>query len=162
MNCSISVICYHCGKGQKEKVHSRVKTYRSRNPLIRKLDTFNQLYKKKGLFNKVTHFNRTKENSDVTVKLVLEKLCQDGQAKCYLTGEEIDISQSSTYSFDHIIPVAKGGNNQFSNLGICTQEINMAKSDKTPEEFFELCKKVLIHNGYTVNKLAPTLGNAPS
>lgn len=163
LNCAISTACYHCGEGVKSKVIKRAMKYKARNPLIKKLDNFNQAYKKKGIFNKVHHFSRRGEKtSDVTVQRVLESCIEQGTVYCYLTGDKIEISEPNTYSFDHKIPVAKGGDNSFSNLGICTQDVNMAKSDKTPEEFFELCKKVLTHNGYSVEKLAPKVGSAPT
>lgn len=74
------------------------------------------------------------------------------KTSCYLTGDKIDLSNPASYSFDHVIPVAKGGKNIIDNLGVCTQEVNIAKNDKTPQEFFELCIKVLRYNGYKVTK----------
>lgn len=150
LNCSKSIICYHCSNGQKEKYAVRQKKYKANNPLIKKLDNFNQSYKKKGIDNKITHFQRKGEKSKLSIKLILEAF--GTEPSCYLTGDKINISEPSTYSFDHKIPVAKGGDNSLNNLGLCTQEVNMAKSDKTPEEFIELCKKVLIHHGYTITK----------
>ena len=70
--------------------------------------------------------------------------------KCYLTGEDIDINQTDTYSFDHILPASKGGLNSLDNLGICTKQANLAKHDLSPKEFFDLCQKVLEHQGYEV------------
>ncbi len=72
---------------------------------------------------------------------------------CYLTGDQIDINKPRTYNFDHIIPRSKGGQNTLDNLGICTKVVNMAKNDMSPDEFFNLCKKVLEYNGYEVKKL---------
>ncbi len=74
--------------------------------------------------------------------------------QCYLTGKLIDIYKPRTYQFDHIIPVAKGGDNSLSNLGICTKQVNSSKTDMTPEEYIELCKEVLTHAGYEVTKRA--------
>jgi 5-methylcytosine-specific restriction endonuclease McrA len=71
---------------------------------------------------------------------------------CYLTGDRIDISKPRTYSFDHKIPRSRGGENTLDNLGICTKIVNTSKTDMTPEEYIELCKKVLEHNGYNVTK----------
>lgn len=49
--------------------------------------------------------------------------------------------------------VSKGGTNDLSNLGITIPIANYSKSDLTVEEYLELCKKVLEHYGYTVNKI---------
>ncbi|WP_394999936.1 HNH endonuclease domain-containing protein [Acinetobacter sp.] len=69
---------------------------------------------------------------------------------CYLTGEQLDLTKSSTFSLDHKIPSSKGGDNSLENLGLCSWKVNQAKGDLSPQEFIELCKKVLIHNGYKV------------
>ena len=60
--------------------------------------------------------------------------------------------EKDDYCFDHIIPVSKGGSNDLSNLGITTPAANYSKSDLTVEEYLNLCKLVLEHHGYTVNK----------
>lgn len=163
LNCALSTVAYHCSDKTKKKQIREAKAYKARNPLIKKLDSFNQAYKKKGIYNKLHHFSRRGfKTSDITLQGLLDSLGNQTTTQCYLTGDIIDISEPSTYSFDHRIPVAKGGDNSFANLGICTQDANMAKSDMTPEEFVTFCKKVLVHNGYLVEKLAPALGNAPS
>ena len=67
------------------------------------------------------------------------------------TKTNIDLEKDD-YCFDHIIPVSKGGSNDLSNLGITTPAANYSKSDLTVEEYLNLCKLVLEHHGYTVNK----------
>src|SRR5690606_30698042 len=69
---------------------------------------------------------------------------------CYLTGEEIDIYQPRTYQFDHKIPRSRGGENSIENLGIVTKQANKSKTDMTPDEYFNLCKRVLEHQGYKI------------
>ena len=59
----------------------------------------------------------------------------------------IDLNDPTSYSFDHIVPVAKGGTNELHNLGLTTKDANMAKSDLTLEEFVDLCVKVAKHYG---------------
>lgn len=71
--------------------------------------------------------------------------------KCYLTGQEIDITKDN-YELDHKIPASKGGSNELENLGITIREANQAKSDLTISEFLDLCEKVLKHHNYTVIK----------
>lgn len=84
-------------------------------------------------------------------KDVLKKYNDSTIVTCYLTGDVIDLTKDN-FAFDHIIPLSKGGTSTLDNLGITTYEANAAKSDKTEEEFVELCKKVLIHHGYKVEK----------
>lgn len=90
----------------------------------------------------------SKMTKEVNRKTVMEKIGKN--PTCYLTGEPIDLTKSSTYSLDHIIPRSRGGKNTLDNMGLVKKEINLAKSDKTPEEFIELCKKVLKHQGYKI------------
>ncbi len=78
-----------------------------------------------------------------TVEDVINKFGEN--PKCYLTGEQLDIYQPRTYAFDHIIPASRGGLSSIDNLGLCTKQANMAKSDLTPDEFYKLCKKVIQH-----------------
>lgn len=56
------------------------------------------------------------------------------------------------YQLDHIIPVSKGDDNSLENMGIAIPIANQAKTDLTLEEYLDLCKQVLEHNGYTVIK----------
>jgi CRISPR/Cas system Type II protein with McrA/HNH and RuvC-like nuclease domain len=109
---------------------------------------------RKTLTDKICNFREIKgtklKSSNFTVEDVINKFGE--KPKCYLTGQQLDIHDSSSYHFDHIIPRTKGGNNTLSNLGLCSKDANFAKSDKTPEEFIELCRQVLMHNGYMVTK----------
>lgn len=45
-------------------------------------------------------------------------------------------------------------------LGVTTPQANKAKSDLTPEEFFNLCIKVLTYNNYTVTKNTAITGHS--
>lgn len=65
---------------------------------------------------------------------------------CYLTGTKIDLTDSQSYEFDHIIPKSRGGKNDLNNLGLCTRTANRCKTNLTPEEFLELCKQVVRHH----------------
>ena len=87
---------------------------------------------------------------DFNIDDLLAKL--ENKHICYLTGMPIDLTKTNTYVLDHIIPSSKGGSNSLSNLGLSSKDVNRAKSDKTPQEFFALCKQVLEYNGYTVQE----------
>lgn len=147
--CSLSTVKYYLIPRRKEKEKLKTRKYRANNPIIRKLDSFTQK-SKRGLDNKIAHFQRFEKNEKITIKEVVEKFKVLGE-KCYLTGKPIDLSKPETYVFDHIIPRAQGGKNTLNNLGFCRSDINFCKSDKTPEEFFALCKEVLEYQGYKIS-----------
>jgi CRISPR/Cas system Type II protein with McrA/HNH and RuvC-like nuclease domain len=86
------------------------------------------------------HFNRNDEYM-FTLEQLMEKI--GNSPKCYLTGEEIDLSKSRTYSLDHIIPRSKGGDNSLENCAIACSEANQAKSNLSLEEFISLCQSVV-------------------
>jgi 5-methylcytosine-specific restriction endonuclease McrA len=162
LNCSKGVISYHLGQGQKQKTDIRRDKYRSKcHPFVRKLDNFKQnklstniLYNpisniSKLLKAKLETFFRNRKTKmytkpEFTIDDVIQKFGPN--PRCYLTGQLIDIYKPSTYEFDHIIPVSRGGNNSLDNLGICTKEANRAKNTMTHVEFVEFCKLVYQHN----------------
>lgn len=159
LGCSNGNISYHLSPGGKDRSRIRRKNYRNKNPLMVKIESFNVVIKNKGrkikqetvekrFKDKVRKFHLGDFN--MTVEDVMKKIGPN--PICYLTGDPIDLSLSRSYQLDHIIPRSKGGTNSIDNLGICTRDSNLAKHDKTPEEFIEICKKVLLHNGYKVEK----------
>lgn len=165
LGCNPSSISYHCGIGQKEKSAARVKkSHKKCHPFRDKLTRFNLtqniLERKQSklcnldeiYLNKVRLTNNRSKNMDkITLEEVKNKFGEN--PKCYLTGDEINILNPSSYHFDHIIPRAKGGKNTIDNLGISTKEANMTKSDSTLEELFVICSKILTNHGYKVEKL---------
>ena len=171
LGCSKGLLSYHLGIGQREKTKQRQIKFRQKaHPYLRKLDNFlikreppqkrKELHKFKKLIQcKLELFVRNRKTGEYmkppfTIDDVINKFGEN--PKCYLTGDDIDIYQPRTYNFDHIIPVSRGGLNTLDNMGICTKKANSAKSDMTPEEFIDLCKKVLKYNK------ADRLGTAPS
>ena len=155
---SKGTISYHCNDDQKLK-H---KESRERNLLKSRISKKINRFKEKTsssinrvLSTKVRHFNmnrKTKKDTlpSFTLQDVIDKFGDNPM--CYLTGKSINLYDSKSYNFDHIIPISRGGSNDLDNLGLATPCANSAKSDKTPEEFLELCKCVLVHFGYTISK----------
>ena len=150
LGCSKSTISYHCGDGsEKKRAKEGVK---NRSSIIRKISAFRartskeefekqakkkeskrmekvriktKTFKRAGGLKTHGLVNNIKE--DYSYKDVLDKIGEN--PKCYLTGDSIDLSDSSSYQLDHIIPTSKGGTNDLSNLAICTKQANIAKSN---------------------------------
>ena len=91
-------------------------------------------------------------NRDITFKWkdVIKKF--GWITKCYLTGETIDLKNPTSYQFDHVVSIAKGGPSTLDNLGICIPEANQAKHDMSIDELLVLCKKILEHHNYEVTE----------
>lgn len=153
LGCSKGTISFHCGKGQKLKSKNRKIKYIKKHPYIRKIENFiNRKQRIKIYKNKLTTYkklilskiNKFIENNKMSKKFTVEDVINKFgiTPKCYLTGIEIDIYQPRTYHFDHKIPISRGGDNSIENLGICTKQANMAKTDMTEEEFITFCNLV--------------------
>ena len=152
LNCSKSVISYHCGNGnEKQRALNYKKNKNTLNKCIMgKVNTFKSRHVTKAIKNKTSNFKRHSKSvvnniteGNFTTQDVIDKIGEN--PKCYLTGKPIDLYKGKTYEFDHIIPVSLGGTNDLSNLQIATKEANQAKSSLTLEGFHDLCEVVLKH-----------------
>lgn len=141
LGCSKGTISYHCGKGQKEKALKRQKKRRE-NPIIRKVDTFKDKRRKKYVVENIRKFQ--KKTCDVDGKRIIDKNLKKTfnykdvisfygkNTKCYLSGIDINLFEND-YQFDHIIPISRGGDNSFENLGITHKTVNQMKHNLTPD-----------------------------
>jgi 5-methylcytosine-specific restriction endonuclease McrA len=147
LGCSKGTISYHCGKGQKAKALERQKKNRKTadSKIRAKLQAF--------MRNKVRNFKRGRPELITNAKFDYAKAFKkiNEYPCCYLSGSKIDLEDSSSYELDHITPLALGGKNTLSNMGLALKEVNRSKADMTKEDYLELCIKVLKHNGYEVN-----------
>jgi 5-methylcytosine-specific restriction endonuclease McrA len=168
LKCAKSTIAYYCGYNQREK--TRIRNSRNRkkqHPYGRKLENFTciilqnpkkppTLQNRRLIQVKIQSFHYTYKEygmykpTTFSIQDIIDKFGEN--PICYLTGEQIDIYQPRTYEFDHIIPRSRGGTNTLDNLGICSKKANQSKKDMTPDEYINLCKKILEHNGYQVVK----------
>lgn len=165
LNCSKATISFHCGNGQKLKNANRRVKYRTLNFLNRRLEIFRckKFYNKKTcefiytpekiLKHRIYSFSKESRKG----KYMIPKFTKEDFLNkigpnpiCYLTGESIDLNNTESYNLDHIIPRSKGGNNSLENCGLASKIANHAKCDLHVNDFIELCKKVLLHNGYKV------------
>lgn len=155
LGCSKGTISYHCGNGTHEKTIKRNKNNRNKNPIKTKLDRFKG---RRPIGKKLRDFGRrgkglgltSTSSSNFNVDDLISKFGLT--TKCYLTGEDINLLEVNTYAFDHVIPVSRGGENTLENLKICKTIANKSKTDLLFDEYLLLCKNVLEHNGYNVNK----------
>lgn len=158
LGCSKSTISYYCADGAKEKNRERQRKNREKISILKKVENFQF----KRIRDKSDDFQRERILVNGKNRLgkrtinfrwgdVIEKF--GWQTKCYLTGETIDLKKTEMYQFDHIISLAKGGLSTLDNLGICLRDANQAKHDMSVEELLELCKKILEHHNYKVEKI---------
>lgn len=65
--------------------------------------------------------------------------------KCALTGVELT---PQNCSFDHRLPLSKGGTSLRENLQAVCKPVNISKSNFTMSEYLQLCFDVLNHAGH--------------
>lgn len=155
LNCNIKTVYYHCHYHNPNSLGKRI-SQQYNHPYYQKMITFTNArydhkYKNrtrhKILYQKLCQFwGDNVANASFKVKNVVEKFSEE--PVCYLTGDKIDIMDSSSYTFDHIQPKCKDGDNDITNLGLATKAANSAKNDMSYDEFIEFCKKVITYHEF--------------
>ena len=64
-------------------------------------------------------------------RLSIRSLTEHYRGVCAYTGRTLSKSERSV---DHVIPKARGGKTEWSNVVLCDRELNSRKADRTPEE----------------------------
>lgn len=152
LGCSVSLVStFLLGAPKRRHVRERERERHLANPEISK-----QKYKRNTLYYKIVHFSREYIKGGNgpygAPTFTKEQLLSKNSGICYLTGRSLDLSDSSSYRLDHIIPKSKGGDNSLDNCELTCTQANTAKNDMSLDEFIKLCKDVLEHNGYTVTR----------
>ena len=155
LQCSKGTISYHLGEGVKEKTRQRTNKNRNSNPLRTKYHQFKTKNRKRPKMGEYTStakgILKLKRDHFATIEgkycymFTLDELIEHigDNPKCYLTGKDIDLSKSRSYSLDHIVPRSKGGDSSLENCGLACREANQAKSDLSLREFVSLCELVV-------------------
>lgn len=163
LGCSRSTISYYLSPTEKEKTQARIRKRRASATLGRKTDGFRETppavppreavsTQSHRLRSKMQRFHEAPSGEEVSTSTYyftsVDVLDRAGdEPRCYLTGDRLDLSDVSTYSFDHIVPRSRGGENTLENLGLTTPLANRMKTDMTVEELLDMCEKVLQHHG---------------
>ena len=147
LQCSWSTISYHLYDKTRHSTKQRTYKNRKKYPQSKRSKLFNKYYQ----FFRIGHYaNKSMTDRSFSFDEFIKNIPE--RPICYLSGEELDLMNTQSFSLDHKIPSTKGGSNEIHNLGLCSWVVNRCKNDLTPEEFIELCKKVLSYNGYQITK----------
>lgn len=170
LGCAKSTVSYHVSFDSKQNTLERGKKRREQKPLQIKVERFLSreehitcsksisrdtrtvraiLNKKREQFSRTRKPGQPYNKYMFNMQELVDKI--ESNPVCYLTGRSIDLQDPSSYSLDHIIPRSKGGENTLENCGLACHDANQAKYDMDLEDFIELCKDVLINNGYSIN-----------
>ena len=169
LECSKSTISYHLAPNQKQKVRERERKKMANSPIpyiVKRIWHFQnprtptentrpwyqhrtRRQRSKAITQKAHQFQKT---MTFNYKDVHKKYGDHFQ--CALTGRPLDWNVPEDYQYDHVVPIARGGDNTLNNLQILCNEANQAKGRLTDQEFIDLCKEVVIHAGFKIWKPA--------
>lgn len=86
----------------------------------------------------------------VTAKMILAMLEKQG-FRCAISGRQLTPESAS---LDHIVPLARGGEHDLSNVWIVDHVVNTAKGTLTVEEFVAMCRDITNHHAANAQPVA--------
>ncbi len=89
--------------------------------------------------------------SSLLTASVLEDLWLRQGGICMITGRLLQRDAQ----LDHIVPIARGGSHDISNLRWVCPEANLAKRDLLDEEYLELCRDSIEYIGRRIREVLP-------
>jgi hypothetical protein len=81
---------------------------------------------------------------DGVARRLMKRLSENG-FKCELTGVRLTLE---TFAIDHVVPLSKGGTNDFENLQIVHATVNKMKGTLSQDEFITWCKRIAAAASY--------------
>jgi 5-methylcytosine-specific restriction endonuclease McrA len=125
------------------KVWSEIEKNRKADPVSQLARRRRQLkYRKKHAFKRMCkHANRA-QLLKLTPKM-LWRIAKNQKLVCPLSGRKLN---SENVSLDHIMPLARGGQNIIENIRLTDKSVNLAKHVLSDAEFMQLCKEVVSWN----------------
>ena len=88
--------------------------------------------------------NKIKKNSDpeklATFSQIITKI--ENYPFCEMTGIPININNLESYSFDHKIPISRGGSGSYENFNLVCRQVDQMKKNYSLDEFKNLCKLI--------------------
>lgn len=146
LGCSKGTISYYCGEGQKKKSLDRQRKLRNteKGALLKKL---NAALKRK-IHDNLKYRQYRIDQTFVYSKEGKEKFIEECLKNpiCYWTGIKLNLLDTKSYELDHLIPVSKGGTNDYNNIVLSSKFANRMKHDLLPKEFIDNCKLVVKYN----------------
>lgn len=138
-------------EGSREKSREKIKKYRkdpSKNQGIKlskrkyyHLAGGKQVIRSRIDQRKISDPFRWKADNRSISKKWLVQTWQSQRGRCALSGRRLDVL---TLVIDHIIPKSRGGADHVSNYRLLCPEANSAKSSLLDDEFFKLCREILV------------------
>ena len=116
----------------KEKIKEKNDEYRKNNPEIVR----SRIYKRRAII----------KNLDPIQKGTLNKLMELQEGLCYNIFCQCDLTKllKKDITFEHDLPITKGGTNDLNNLTLFCRSCNSTKNNKTISEFYEYIMKIKI------------------